>query len=337
MSPIRTGVTGSCRRLPCRLALGIALAVASTFGERPAHGDDLSPQADRLFTEGLDLARIGECGRAREKFAQSYAADPAPGTLINWALCEEKLGRIATALGLLRLANDRLPAGHPKIAGVKKEVAALRKRVPFLRLHPLRPLPAGTVVLRDTVQVELSSLDQNQPTDPGAHVIEVQAPGHEVRRYDVVLDEGRTIDLAFEPGSPRGSTPPVSASDASRAEADRGPSDHHVLGWVVGGVGVAAIGVGTVTGLMALSRWNVVQRDCDVRAKSCRTDEGYDASSSGHSLATVSTVSFVAGGLGLLGGAYLLLNFRRPGAPGASGTFVAVSPSVGGIQVSGAF
>src|SRR6185503_9045475 len=200
MKAIQTA-TLSCPRLPCRWTLVFALAVASVLGERSAQGGDLSPQADRLFSEGLDLARVGDCARAREKFAQSYAADPAPGTLINWALCEEKLGRVATALGLLRLADDRLPAGHPKISGVKNEVAALRKRVPYLRMHPLRPLPAGTAVLKDGVQVELSSLDQQQPTDPGAHVIEVNAPGHEIRRYEVVLSEGRTVDLAFEPGS----------------------------------------------------------------------------------------------------------------------------------------
>jgi hypothetical protein len=332
MSAIQTGSTISRPRVPCCLALAIALAIGSALSERPAYGGDLSPKADRLFSEGLDLARVGDCARAREKFAQSYAADPAPGTLINWALCEEKLGRVATALGLLRLADDRLPAGHPKISGVKNEVAALRKRVPYLRMHPLRPLPAGTVVLKDAVQVELSSFDQQQPTDPGAHVIEVQAPGHEVRRYEVVLDEGRTVDLAFEPGSPRGPTPPVSPT-----EAPRGTEDQQFLGWVIGGAGVAAIGVGTVTGLLALSRWHDVQRSCDVAAKTCPTDEGNEASTAGRSLATVSTISFVAGGVGLLGGAYLLLNFRRPAAPGATSSFVAVSPTGRGIQVSGAF
>jgi hypothetical protein len=305
--------------------------IGPAFGDRSAYAADSSPKADLLFSEGLELARVGDCARAREKFAASYAADPTPGTLINWGLCEEKLGRVATALRLLRLADERLPADHPRISGVKNEVVALRKRVPYLRLHALRPLPTGTVVLKDTQQIELSSLDQNEPTDPGAHVIEVRAPGHDIRRYDVMLGEGRTVDLALEPGSPRGTAP------VSRAEADRATGDRPFLGWVVGGAGVAAIGVGSVAGLLALSRLNEVQRDCKVDAKTCPTDAGIEASASGRSWATVSTVSFIAGGVGLLGGAYLLLNVRRPAVSGAASSFLAVSPTGKGIQVSGAF
>jgi hypothetical protein len=323
--------TVSCPRRPSRTMLAIALALGAALGGRSAYADGLSPKADRLFSEGLGFARRGDCARAGEKFADSYAADPAPGTLINWALCEEKLGRTATALGLLRLADDRLPAGHPRISDVKSEVASLRERVPYLRMHPLRPLPPGTVVLKDAVQVDLSSLDQKQPIDPGTHVIEVHAPEHEIRRYDVVLSEGRTVDLAFEPGSPRGSSLP-----ASRAEVDRTTGDNRVLGWVIGGTGVAAIGVSAVTGLLAMQRWNDVRSQCNVGAKTCPTDEGNEASAAGRSLATVSTVAFVAGGVGVIGGAYLLLSARRP-SPSTTGSFVAITPSGQGIQLSGAF
>jgi hypothetical protein len=320
--------------LRCRLLPAMVVAVGALLGGGSAYAGDAPPKADRLFSEGLNFARVGDCAHAREKFAESYAADPAAGTLINWAVCEEKLGRVATALRLLRLADERLPAGHARISDVKNEVAALRERVPYLRLHPIRPVPAGTVVLKDAVQVDLSSLDQKQPTDPGAHVIEVHAPGHEVRRYDVVLSEGRTVDVAFEPGSPRGAALPVSP-----AAADRETGDHRLLGWVIGGTGVAAVGVGTVTGLLALSRWNDVRRDCNIDTKTCPTDQGNEASAAGRSLATVSTIAFVAGGVGLLGGAYLLLTARRPSpsATGSSGPFIAISPNGGGIQLSGAF
>ena len=315
-------------RQPGPSMVAVAFALGGMLGERSADAHEPTPRADLLFSEGLGLVRGGDCGRAREKFAESYQTDPAPGPLINWALCEEKLGRIATALGLLRLAEDRLPAGHTRTSEVKKEVAALRERVPYLCIHPLLPLPAGTVVLKDAVQIDASSLDQKQPIDPGAHVIEVQAPGYEVRRYDVVLHEGRTVDLALEPGSPRGSSPPVSG-----AQADSAPGDSRFLGWAIGGAGVAAIGVGAVTGLLAMSRWEDVRRYCDIDAKTCTSDEGLEASASGRTLATVSTVAFVAGGVGVLGGAYFLL---RP-APSTSGSFVAITPNVRGIQVLGTF
>jgi hypothetical protein len=86
-----------------------------------------------------------------------------------------------------------------------------------------------------------------------------------------------------------------------------------------------------------MSRWNVVRRDCDIAAKTCRTEEGYEASAAGGTLATVSTVAFVAGGVGVIGGAYLLLTVRRPAGAAATGSYVAVTPNSQGIQISGAF
>jgi hypothetical protein len=73
------------------------------------------------------------------------------------------------------------------------------------------------------------------------------------------------------------------------------------------GGGLAAIGVGTVTGLLASSKWDEVQQNCDVAQKRCNTDAGLQASSAGDTLSTVSTVAFLAGGASLAVGGYLLL------------------------------
>src|SRR5687768_663954 len=115
------------------LLLVLPLLTVFDFAPRAAMAaEPLSPAAERLFADGLKLAHAGDCVRARDKFTESYAADPAPGTLINWALCEEKLGRSGTALELLRLADHALPQHHPKRAGMVRHMESLAKRAPIL-------------------------------------------------------------------------------------------------------------------------------------------------------------------------------------------------------------
>jgi hypothetical protein len=164
--------------LPQVLAMGFVPRVA--YAAEP-----VSPKAERLFADGLKLAHGGDCARARDKFTESYAADPAPGTLINWALCEEKLGRSATALELLRLADQVLPQNHSKRAGMVRHIEALAKRAPILRLRMTSVLPPGATVHMDGATLDTSLIARGVLGDPGLHVIEMRAPGREDRRYEV--------------------------------------------------------------------------------------------------------------------------------------------------------
>jgi hypothetical protein len=100
-------------------------------------------------------------------------------------------------------------------------------------------------------------------------------------------------------------TPPGQAaqSDAGAAETATGaPSGGgtRTLGFIVGGLGVAGIAVGAVTGVMTLGKKGVVDDHCN--ADGGCDQEGLDAASSGRTLSTVSTVAFAAGvGLTALG------------------------------------
>jgi hypothetical protein len=313
------------------LLLVAELTVAApAWCQETAPKQEPAPKAEQLFLEGLNLARVGDCVRAREKFTESYATDPAPGTLVNWALCEEKLGRLGTALDLLRRADQGMPADHPKRALVAKHIEVLAGRAPFLRMHVAQALPVGTAVLKDGVVVDPASLEKSNAIDPGPHIVEVRAPGHQDRRYNVLLTEGRTLDLTLEPGSALSSLPPAGPT------AERTPSDDRLLGWIIAGGGLAALGVGTVTGLLVKERWDTVKSHCNPDTKLCYDDAGIAANESGPTLATVSTVAFIAGGLGLAIGGYLV--FAHPGRPATS---TQLSPMAGpgtiGLRVRGGF
>jgi hypothetical protein len=320
--------------LPLVCAMGLAPRTAAA---EPTPAPALSPAAERLFNDGLKLAHGGDCTRARDKFTESYAVDPAPGTLINWALCEEKLGRSATALELLRLADQTLPANHPKRAGMVKHMEVLRKRAPILRVRMVSPLPEGATLAMDGAVVESTIFSRGVLGDPGVHVVEIRVPGREDRRYEVVLAEATTLEVTVQPGAVRSSD---KASQEGKGQSERGGSDvapgpSSTLGWALAGGGLAAIGTGAVTGLLASGQWSEVQNNCDVDRKECRNDSGIQASNSGETLAAVSTAAFIAGGASLAVGGYLLLT--KKDAPATARISTSAGPSAFGLRLSGEF
>jgi hypothetical protein len=84
-------------------------------------------------------------------------------------------------------------------------------------------------------------------------------------------------------------------------------------------VGVAGLAAGVVTGLLALDRASTVKHHCTNDA--C-DPQGLDAASQGKWLAPTSTVAFIAGGVLVAGGAYLVF------FGGSPSTGVALAPTV---------
>jgi len=67
------------------LALGVA---AGLFG--PAAWAAMPALAESLYQDGRDLLTAGRTAEACEKFAESHRLDPAAGTLLNLAACNER-------------------------------------------------------------------------------------------------------------------------------------------------------------------------------------------------------------------------------------------------------
>ena len=88
--------------------------------------------------------------------------------------------------------------------------------------------------------------------------------------------------------------PPAQSSGSGRRTA----------AYVAGGVGIAGVVVGSVTGILVLGKKQTVNDNCT--GHDCN-DAGYSAATSGQSLGLVSTISFGVGVAGLAVGAVLLL------------------------------
>jgi hypothetical protein len=170
------------------------------------------------------------------------------------------------------------------------------------------------VVTKNGTPVDPGTLGAPALSDPGNVEIVVTAPGRQPRKTAFALAEGQSFAQAIAPGPPESvespaTVPPGPASDttAGPPPASSHPPPLRTIGFVVGGVGLAGIVAGSITGVLALDRASTVKSHCNTTTWAC-DGQGVDAASSGNTFATVSTISFIAGAVLVGAGAYLVLS-----------------------------
>jgi hypothetical protein len=258
---------------------------ALAFSAVPAAAQPRDPAAaDALFKEGRAAANRGDWPTACAKFEQSQDLDPAAGTLANLATCEEHLGRLTQSLAHARAAIAQLPRGDSRIPIVKKLAADLEKRIARLTIRVAADVPDGSRVVLDGTEIPAASLGGALPVDPGNHTLSLFAAGRRERR--VASSEPSTSEAPL--------TTPASSGSGAR-----------VAGFVIGGLGVASLVVGGITGGMVIAKKQTVEQHCDTK-KAC-DPQGLDAGSSGKTLATVSTITVAAGAALLATGVVIIL------------------------------
>src|SRR6478672_4118047 len=100
---------------------------------------------------GYTLSQEGKCDEAIPHFVESLRLDPKAVTLINLANCEEKVGRLADALG--HWADARARAQQESVKPIEDEAEkrqkALEPRVPTITVTIASGAPNGTTMSRD--------------------------------------------------------------------------------------------------------------------------------------------------------------------------------------------
>ena len=277
--------------------LGAAVSAgAQQPGAKPKTRDPAAAEA--LFEQGRRALERNDLDTACTKFAESQNLDPGVGTLMNWATCEERKGRIATAWQRWREALAELAADDDRVAFARQRVAALEPRLPHLTITLAPSAPSDTRVNRDGVALGRASLGTSLPVDPGVRAITVEARGFESRTFRLEIAEGKKVSLEVAPGDPL----PAAASDDSSAS---NAFPRRTLGWALIGVGAAGVITGVVTGLMLDAKRDDVEANC--APEGCNPT-GLDAASDGKTLLVVNAVGWGAGIAGLGAGAYLVLS-----------------------------
>lgn len=295
------------RAFACLSILTVALVGA------PARAQSSDPAAaEALFNAGRAAFDRGDYAIACAKFEESQRLDPGAGTLINLAACREKLGRLSGAWDAWRQAQQALGPNDDRSAQVAARVAALEKRLPSLEIRLSANAPDGSRIERDGLALGSASYGVSLPVDPGRHVVIVSAPEFAPRRYEISLAETERRMIEVEPGAPENHAPGEAQLSGDQRRGSATPaatSTKRTLGFMIGGVGVAGIVVGSVTGLFALRAKSDMLDNCDAVSGGfdCNQD-GAHAASSGKTFATISTIGFAAGVVGLGVGGYLVLS-----------------------------
>jgi hypothetical protein len=315
------------RQMACASVVASAWLLASTSARA---GDPVA--AREQVKLGYQLAQSGKCEEAIPHFVESLRLDVKAITLINLAACEEKTSKLADALGHWVEARSRAQSeGNTAIQDeAEKKAKALEARVPKLTIA-LSGATAETEIERDGVVLGAASLNVPMPVNPGPHKLVVRAKGREDTTESITLAEGESKRVELKLGAAKKETAAPLAqpsSPSSGAETSGGKTSPLVyVGFGLAGAGVIA---GTITGLMTLGAASDAKNRCPGGA--CENNTQVEDANSGKTMGTISTIAFIAGGVGAAIGVYGLV-WGKP----SQSTSLAVSIGPTGGLLRGSF
>jgi hypothetical protein len=258
--------------------------------------------AQALFERGRSAADKGDWPTACNAFAESQRLDPGAGTLMNWAVCEVRQNKLASAWQHLNEAAALLKPGDDRAPFVRAQLRKLSPRLPRLTLRLKSDAPATTRIERSGTELSPPSIGIPLPIDPGELELVVTCPGRKPRRALVSVHEGEQLDLTLEPGDELDSTLTTRSGSTG---ATQSPSNwQRGLGISLVAAGSLGVGLALASGVMVQQR----QRTTDQHCPHNRCDAvGFRAAESGERWLTVNTLAWSLGGAALLGGATLWL------------------------------
>ena len=296
--------------------------------------------AEALFREAKRLMAKRNFAEACPKLAESQKLDPQGGTLLNLAVCHAREGKTASAWSEFQeaLALAREAKRNDRILLAKRELAKLSPRLSHLIIEvPESARVKGLEVRRDDTAMGEATFGVAIPVDPGEFAISAKAPGFEPWQTTVTVDEAQRSSVTvprltpLPPPPPKPKKPPEPKPSES---ADDG-SSQRLAGYVVGGAGLIALGVGGYFGIRAVSKASESDDHCNGNLCDPRGLELNDEAD------TAATISNVAVGIGIVGvgvGTYLLVTAPAEKEPGKSaGASVVVGARSAGILFSGAW
>jgi hypothetical protein len=257
-----------------------------------------------------------------------------------------EVAREQAALGMLVEARDsvqrvlRTPAGEhePEAFVVARNAAkalddSLAKQIPALRISVDDAASGEPIqVAVDGLQVPMPALVAPFKVNPGHHVV-TATTGATTTRQEVDVAAEQTADVRLSPvvppAAPAEPAPDIPTVAANAPSPERTTSSPLVpwLRWGGFGLAVVGIGVGSATGAMSLSTTGSASKSCV--NNQCPPSTWNDIDSA-HTTATISTVSFVAAGIGAaLGVTSFLVGRSAPITGGAASIGLRATPWIG--------
>ena len=309
------------------IAAAVTLSLALGAHGRSAHAAGPADEAKALFDRGVELLEAKKVSEACPAFEKSNALDPKPGTLFTLAECEAQAGRLATAFTRYgeylevfgKLPRDKQLKQGTREKDAKAQRAALEPKIPKVTVVVTPAGLAGVTVRRDDAPIEPGA---PAPIDPGEHVFRGEAAGR----------PPLTVKETFAPGDAKTITLDLKEApkDAGLPAEPEGMSGRRIAALGIGGVGVAGLLVGAISGGVMLAKKSTVSAQCDDlgNGKESCTPAGKSAGNSAKTLGAVSSAGWI-GGLVLTGVGAALFFTEPKKEPAKSGFRVAPDFAVG--------
>lgn len=259
--------------IACKTLVGSALACSLVFAAVPAHAEGKSTavtaMAEALFKEGKKLLAERQVAEACRKFESSYRIDPAPGTLLNLALCHEQEGKLATAWGefneSLQVAKKTNRLDRVKIA--KEHISAIEPLLSrFVVVVPEGAPKIGMVVEMDGVPLDEGAWGTAIPIDAGDHKTVVRAPKYKSWEKVVTVEHSKVATVVI----------PKLERLPDPKPADPGGKWKKAAGFATLGASAVLLGVGSFLGARAVSLGGEVNQECPTLVCSDATWEKID-------------------------------------------------------------
>lgn len=327
--------------------LGLGAAAEGPLHAQPAEVEKTAEEkaaALKAFEDGLELEKKGDYSAALDKFQKVGEFKMTPHVRFHIALCEEKLGRLVSAMhGFELAAAEATKMGKDAQVVAEKapvRVEALRKRIAAVRIEVKGKVLYSQVTIDGQV-VQAKDFGTLISVDPGAHTIAVVTDGATAQKKDVTLAEKGYETISFDIDDKEKpvvvATATATASATETAPPPPPPPPSKAPAFALGGLAVASfIGAGVFYGLR-VGALNDFEAQCpaDGNAERHCSPQAQGSYGDAQSFTTAAGVLVGVGALALGGaGIYWLVTQRKP-AKAKPAMGVSVGP--GEIRLIGKF
>jgi hypothetical protein len=331
------------RTLSILVAAMILSPLATARADEPTA--EQTAAARSLGMRGVQLAEAGDCAHAVDPLTRAESLRHAPTTLEWLGECHIALGKLVVGTEELnRVIHEPLAPNSPAAFAAAQERARKKidpavARIGKLRIHVDHPAGVKPQVKVDDELVFDAMLDADRPTDPGTHKVTVIAQGMKPTEASVTLADAQSssVALTLEPDpnavvaaapppavAPEAAPPPSGAAASAPPTAPPAEPPNRIPAFVVLGVGVVGVAVGTIFGVVALGTKSTLDGECP--NKNCPSSSDQSSINSLGTQAWVSTIGFGVGIVGLGVGTVLLLT--SGGSSGSASVKTGTRPHV---------
>ena len=316
----------------------VAFGGVSLVSERVASAQTGEAVAESLFRDGKRLFQSDDFEHACPKLAQSYQIEAAGGTALLLAICYEKQGKLASAWARYNdaLALAKRDSREDRERRAREGLDSVEPKLSYidLKLDSATQAIAGVMLSIDGTELPVIS-DARLPVDAGKHQLTIRAPNYESWHVEVnvggpaVTESISVPPLQSKPtATPTTSVPspqltPISSDDYPRSRERDTNRSVRTTAYVIGGIGLAAVAVGSYFGVRAVQQNNDSNAIC--ATKQCSSGAAVTKSEDALSNAHLADAFIGIGAAATISAAVLWYMYRRD--PPEAAPYAAIAPN----------